>query len=285
MKLTNIITGLSLVWLTACGSTTTTPSTAPAGTAAAELASAEAEEHEGREEHHGRLPLFGVKLTEAQQAQAKTIWQDLRRKSSDVEVAHQALRDFLANEVERGAIDAKLATEKQVAIVSAEKSHEADFQNAMVQFHALLTPEQKQQVAERIELGQAPDGRKSKHEGHEGKRGDHDAKREHGPKGPFAALNLTDAQKEKLKATLQGLRAAHTPHARPMLDEAARAALAAAVRKDKLTVADLPPRPAGANWQDHHIKVLSAMLPELTQDQRLVLAQQMREHKGMHHAK
>jgi Spy/CpxP family protein refolding chaperone len=258
--------------------------------------------------------LRGIALSPEQQEKIKAISAEFKGGAKGHET-RLALRSFLADEVARGTIDTAKLDEKLAAINAEQSANISRMQGAFIKTHAVLTKEQREQVAARIEShthgpkghhGHGPKGEKSDHPEHKShEEGDDfgpsdEAPEAAGPapqpgnpegaanwrarfaelhhkRGPFADIDLTDAQKEKLHAARKQVWSENMKGERPNMAEHARA-LAAAFRRDTLTAADLPSPPKFIDPKAH-VAVLQAILPELTEAQRAKLAAHMRAAK------
>jgi Spy/CpxP family protein refolding chaperone len=268
--------------------------------------------------------LRGITLSAEQQEKIKAISAEFKGGAKGHE-ARLALRSFLADEVARGTIDSAKLDEKLAAITAEQAANISRMQDAFIKTHAILTKEQREQVATRIENhAHGPKG----HHGRDGAKDEKGERPEHkshdnsdddfgpgdeasegaGPgvqpggaegaanwrarfaelrhkRGPFADLDLTDAQKEKLHNARKQVWSDKMKRERPNMPEHARA-LASAFRRDTLTAADLPAPPKFIDPKAH-VTVLQAILPDLTEAQRTKLAAHMRTakfegHPGKH---
>lgn len=275
-----LATALSLsVSAVGCGSASTEPNTqAGTGTSTTDGTATKAAVAVNS---HGMVKLVGNALSEVPlRADQRTTIEKL---ASDAETRHQsmvtartALANAIATQVEAGKVD-ETALQPQIdAVVAAwDQSRPAD-RAAFQQLHDLLDATQRQAFVDAFHAQM-----KAKHADHEGHHG-HGAKLEEWA----TALNLTDAQKDQIKSSMQAEFAAHSQDfAGKMADmKAAHEQRKHALDNfaaDSFKVDDALPAPGDTKQKaqemsSHMIRFVQVVLPTLTADQRKLAADKIR---------
>jgi Spy/CpxP family protein refolding chaperone len=277
------------VWAAAVGCSDT-PAQSPAGEAATatsaaiddDQASVELKAH--HRHHHGGYLGFvlaaveTVGVTPEQQAAIDKLKADLRAKVEPVRAANGAVINLLADGIAAGSIDSvKLDAAIATVGTAAQQIHAATAET-MNQLHAILRPEQRTSLVDKIEAhwgiwkdanggDQATDNAKA--DGHI----THLAKE----------LGLSPDQVAKTQAALAGLPAPARGPFDATAAEAHAKAFAAAFVADtfdaKTLVTADPANTKIASWGATRMaRFYQALLPVLTADQRTQLANKLREH-------
>lgn len=226
--------------------------------------------------------------------------------------AHAAYQKALAAQLRTGSIDARALADQQAALAVERKAGKERFLNALNQLHQALTPAERTQLADAVlarsekqhahrKGADAREGhRAGKHRGHDKGAGAHEGRRAGKHRGHdkgggwFRGLDLTAEQRAKLE-TLRDQRkpekvtgdAAERKAAR----EAIGARMRAAIESFKTDTFDartsLPELPELGQHEhtEARLEMLSAMLPELTPDQRTKLADRLEQGPFGHHGK
>ena len=260
-----------------CGSASTEPNTqAGTGTSATDGTATKAAVAVNA---HGMVKMVGSALADVPlRADQRTTIEKL---ASDAETRHQstltarsALANAVAAQVESGTID-QTALQPQIdaLVASMEASRPADMA-AFQQLHDTLDASQRQAFIDAFRAQM-----KAAHEAHEGHHG-HGAKLEEWA----TALNLTDAQKDQIKTSMQNELAAHKQDfAGKMADMKAehekRKHALDNFAADDFKAADAMPAPSKEKAQEmsaHMIRIVQVVLPTLTPEQRKLAADKIR---------
>ena len=245
-----------------------TPSAAPAGTRIAAVApSAKSKRVRILAE-----ALSGVPLRDDQRVEIEGL-------ASDADAQHQAaarargeILTALAGQVEAGQIDRAALQPKIDAATQALAAARPADEAALQRLHALLTPEQRGQVADALESRH-----KEMRAEHTHAHGEHRARMDRWA----ADLKLTDAQRAQIMAAFASQRNARGADFKAMHEKMAHAhehPFAESFRADTLTL----PAPTDAHVQagpiaDHFIVLAQTILPILTPEQRTLAAAKLRE--------
>jgi Spy/CpxP family protein refolding chaperone len=274
----------SLVAVTGCSGSTTAVDPTSSATAAqtTRVAAVAPGAKSGRVRMMADL-LSTVPLRDDQRAEIEKLASDADARHAATAGLHEDIMKTLAAQVEAGQINRPALQAKiDAAADAANAAHPAD-EAALQRLHAILTPEQRGQVADAM---QAHHGHGPGHEMEHGEAHGAHMDRMH----QWATdLKLTDAQQEQIKAIFAGMRAAHAAEhehgeaggdMKAMHEHAEHGkAFAESFRSDTLTLP--PPKDAHviANaMADHFIGVAQAVLPILTPEQRALAAAKLREH-------
>jgi Spy/CpxP family protein refolding chaperone len=220
--------------------------------------------------------LSTVALRDDQRAEIESLASDADTRHAAIASAHGEIMSALATQIEAGKIDRPaLQAKVDAATAAGSAAHTAD-DAALQRLHALLTPEQRGQVADALVAQH--DAMHAEH-----KHGSHKDRMEQWA----TDLKLSDAQKTQIGALLAAQREAHhaefkathegmhehgTPGSHPFAD---------AFRADTLV---LPAPPDGAHGHprggmaEHVIGIAETILPLLTPEQRGLAAAKLREH-------
>ncbi|MGZ3478572.1 MAG: hypothetical protein ACXVCJ_28990 [Polyangiales bacterium] len=258
-----------LMSVAACSGQAPTEGTASGENAVVETASAT--QHHSARKAQGPASLISIalrdpsiKLTDTQRATIEAAAKTLAPKHQD----HSTQKAALAAAVRAGNVDALMA--KPSTDVKTDKK--AALSNALTVLHSTLTKEQR--VALVAAAGKRHEGNKGDkvaHAKHDGKNG----------KGMFASLDLTQEQKDQIKAKmLEGKPAKKTEADREAMKakfvamKKARAEKLQSFTADSFDVAAFLARPEGekAVHQGGMSHKLAVILPILTPDQREKLA-------------
>lgn len=260
-----------------CGSASTEPNTqAGTGTSATDGTATKAAVAVNS---HGMVKMVGNALAEVPlRADQRTTIEKL---ASDAEARHQstltartALANAVAAQVESGTIDENaLQPQIDALVASMEASRPADMA-AFQQLHDTLDASQRQAFIDAFHAQM-----KAAHEAHEGHHG-HGAKLEEWA----TVLNLTDAQKDQIKTSMQNELAAHKQDfAGKMADMKAehdkRKHALDNFAADDFKAADAMPAPSKEQAQEmsaHMIRIVQVVLPTLTPEQRKLAADKIR---------
>jgi Spy/CpxP family protein refolding chaperone len=213
--------------------------------------------------------LSSVPLADDQRAEIEKLASDADARHLAAAGARADIMTALAAQIEAGQLD-RAALQAKIDAVSSD--HPAD-QAALQRLHALLTPEQRGQVADAIE------SRHKAMRAEHGQHGEHKARMEQWA----TDLKLTDAQRAQIVAIFASQRAAqqagqgdfkalheaHGEHGK---------GFAESFRSDTFTL----PAPGDAHvhtnaMADHIVSVAQAILPILTAEQRTLAAAKLRE--------
>jgi Spy/CpxP family protein refolding chaperone len=208
--------------------------------------------------------LSDVALRDDQRAEIEQMAKDAEARHAAGAQAHVDLANALAAQIEAGQIDRAALQPKIDAMVAAmEASRPAD-RAAFERLHALLTPEQRSQFVDAMESRM-----KAKHAEHPA--------REHMQEWA-TALNLTDAQKEQIHATLKESFKAHhdgaAMHERMHHGHDRLEAFRADTFAAQAPSADV--KQHAGEMADHFLGLVEKVLPVLTPDQRKIAADKIR---------
>jgi Spy/CpxP family protein refolding chaperone len=268
-----------------CGgsSTGSVPAVAPTSTQADDEAATDVVEHH-RHHHHGGVTMFiamsldTLGVDPAQRAAVEKIQADLRTKMEPARVAEQNVLTVLADGVASGTIDtAKVDTAIAQVASSTSGLHDATT-DALNQLHAVLTPEQRAALVDKVQAHWAiwrhANGDEAAGPGSPG--GEH--------LGTLAKeLGLSPDQVEKVRANIAAAGKTSPVRPDPQAVEAHLQAFAAAFKGDPFDAKSLTTASAasshlaswGATRMAHFFESLN---PVLTPDQRAKLSERLREH-------
>jgi Spy/CpxP family protein refolding chaperone len=192
----------------------------------------------------------------------------------DGDARHQALADAFRGET----FDAAALPQPSEGM---HEAHRTEMATMIVGVHALLTPEQRETIADKIEAGDRMPllGRHGKHHGdHEFDPAKH---AEHKVERLCELVTCTEAQVEQLATIFTDALAELPPREPPKVDEAMKSKVAAAFRTETLALADVEAlldaaRPAKPRPEMRELLV--AVHAVLTPEQRGVLADKIAEH-------
>jgi Spy/CpxP family protein refolding chaperone len=271
------------VGLVACGggSANRQPAAGATGSTADEEATADLTEHD-RYHHHGGVTLFiGMSLdtlgvSPEQRAAVEKIRTELHARMEPARTAEQDLVTTLAEGLAAGAIDAaKVDTGVARVTGAAALVHEAS-SAALNELHSVLTPVQRAALVDKVEAHWAV--WQNANAGETGP-----AKPEGGHLGMLAAdLGLSPDQVEKIRASL-GDRMKVVPRLDPQEIATHLRAFGDAFRSEGFDAKALTTA-SGANahmvgWGAAHLAhFVEVASPILTPDQRVKLAQRLRDH-------
>jgi len=276
---------MSVMSIAACGgsASATGQAQAPVSTQADDQAAADVSEHH-RHHHHGGVAMFiamsldTLGVTPEQRAAVDKIQADLFERMEPARAAEQTVLETLADGIAAGAIDpAKVnAALAQLATASAG-IHDASV-DALNQLHALLTPEQRGALVDKVEAHWSLWQRANVD--------DADVT----PTAPAgghlraltADLGLTPDQVTKIKANLSAA-AKDAVKPDPQKVEAHLQAFGTAFRAETFDAKALstggPANAHLASWGATRVALMfESVTPVLTPDQRAKLAAQVREH-------
>lgn len=223
-------------------------------------------------------------------------------------------RDHEGPDAEREAMNEALATAFRSDTFDAsalpqpsDDDHAArrtEMATLIVGIHALLTAEQRDALATKVESSEGPlallghgkpHGKHGKGKGKKGDEGEQAGKQGEGREFDPAEhaerkvehlcelVTCSEDQQAKLETVVADAMADMAPPAPPTVDEAAKAKLAAALRADSLTVAELEPlldamRPAKPDKHAQMGELLASIHAVLTAEQRGIVADELAEH-------
>ena len=271
------------VGLVACagGSADRQPAASPTPSAAADDATADLTEHH-RYHHHGGVTLFiamsldTLGVSPEQRAAVEKIRTDLHARLEPARIAEQSLVATLAEGLTSATIDvAKVDTGVAHVIAAASSAHEASAA-ALNDLHSILTPVQRGALVDKVDAHWAVWQKANADE-------TGSAKLDGGHLAMLATdLGLSPDQVEKIRAGLgDGMKA--VPRLDPQEIEAHLRAFGDAFRSDSFDANALPTASGadahmigwGAANLAHFVEVAG---PVLTQEQRIELAERLREH-------
>jgi Spy/CpxP family protein refolding chaperone len=282
-----LLGGALPVFALACGGSAagTAPATAPTATAADEENAADVTEHHGHH-HHGGVAMFiamsldTLGVSPEQKAAVEKIRAELFAKMEPARVAEQGVLAALADGVTAGTIDtAKVDAALTQLTGAASGLHDATA-DALNQLHAVLTPEQRAALVDKIEAHWALWQRAN---------GDDTAATAPARGGHLEVLSkelgLTPDQVDKIRANLGAAAKTSRVQPDPQKVEAHLQAFGAAFRGDTFDAKTLTTANAanahlaswGATRSAHFIESVN---PVLTPEQRAKLAQKLHEHEN-----
>jgi Spy/CpxP family protein refolding chaperone len=266
----------------------------PAGTVAAEdeETSADLKAHH-RHHHHGGFAMFilmaadTVGATPEQQAAVDKIKADLHAKMGPAHDAEKALLLTLADGVAAGNIDMGKVDAAVAQVTTAAGQVHAATADAVNQLHAVLRPEQRSALVDKVEahwlIWKNANGEEATQHEHEvGGRIHHIQ----------TALNLSPDQVEKIKANFTAQMAAVTASQQAKFDpaeaEAHFKAFGAAFASETFDAKTLTTGDATnahmATWgATRMVRFYETVTPTLTPEQRTKLAEMIREHANHQH--
>lgn len=206
------------------------------------------------------------------------------------EAHHEALADaFRADTFDVAALPQPSAEQ--------HAGHITDMATMIVGLHDLLTPEQRETMAAKIEgegpIGLFGGGRGGRHGKHHGEGGPDEIEHADKPDPAVHAerkverlcelVTCTTAQVEQLETIFTDALAQFSPPEPPKVDDAVKARFAAAFRADALALADVEPllaaaRPGKPPKHEQIGKLLAAVHEVLTPEQRELVADKIAEH-------
>jgi len=298
-------TGLALAGLlmvgvagAGCGSSTPaptstaggTPDVSPAGTVADEddATSADLKAHH-RHHHHGGFAMFilmaadTVGVTPEQQAAVDKIKSDLHARMAPAHEAEKALLNTLADGVAAGSIDAAKADAAVAQVSGVAGQVHAATADAVNQLHAVLRPEQRAALVDKVEAQwmlwrNANGDEATAHEHEEGGRIAHIQKE----------LNLSADQVEKIKSGFAAQMASAQGKFDPAEAEAHMKAFGTAFTADQFDARSLTSADGTnahmATWgATRMVRFYQTVTPTLTPEQRTKLAAMIRAHASHEH--
>jgi Spy/CpxP family protein refolding chaperone len=219
--------------------------------------------------------LASLDLSAEQRARVSQLAAAAQTRHASMRQLRQELAQAVAAQVEDGRIDRVALQPKIDALTAAWKTAAPADRAAIGQLHAILTPAQRNALADTLTAGGRERGR------HHG-RGGHGKLRE-----LFADLGLTAEQQQKIRDVVHAQRGERGKHEHgigpvgPMGRMKAHGArLAEAFRSDTFTMDDTAPRGPMQKMMGRHgdrmIGMAEVVLPLLTPAQRVALAQKIR---------
>ena len=273
--------------LTACAgaSSATTPALAPTSTQADDDAAADVTEHH-RHHHHGGVTMFiamsldTLAASPEQRAAIERIQGDLFQEMEPARAAEATVLQTLADGIAAGTIDAAKVNAALAQLTAASSSlHEAAAE-ALNQLHAVLTPEERAALVDKVEahwaIWQQANGDEAPASAGGPPSGGH-------LQALTAELGLTPDQIEKIRANESAAAKESPVKPDPQKIEAHLQAFGAAFRGDTFDARSLSTG-AGANahlasWGATRMAIFfESVSPVLTPDQRAKLAERVREH-------
>jgi len=269
-----------------CGgsSTGSAPALAPTSTQADDEAAADVVEHH-RHHHHGGVTMFIVMSLDtlgvdpAQRVAVEKIQADLRAKMEPARMAEQNVLTILADGIAAGTIDTAKVDAAIAQVTGATGGLHDATTDALNQLHAVLTPEQRAALVDKVQAHWAIWRHAN---GEEATPGGSPGGGEH--LGMLAKeLGLSSDQIEKVRANMSAAVAGSRVRPDPQAVEAHMQAFAAAFKGDAFDAKSLTTASAasshlaswGATRMAHFFESLN---PVLTPDQRARLSQKLREH-------
>jgi Spy/CpxP family protein refolding chaperone len=226
-----------------------------------------------------RDALDKVSLRPEQKAEIEQMTASATSRHQAVRAAHEALRAAIADQVLAGKID-RAALKPQIdALVAAIDNARPDDRAALVRLHDLLDKQQRDELVRNVESSF-----RTKMQDH---RGGHA-----GPHEWAADLNLTDAQRDQLRAVMKDQfhragaerRGEGRERWRAMHEQGRR--VLQSFREDKFSLDGAAP-PFGRDKIEQHLArmldVAEAALPILKPEQRAIAAQKIRTLPMPHH--
>jgi len=282
-----------------CGSSTGAPPATgaeqgsgaePAGTVAQEddETSADLKTHH-RHHHHGGFAMFilmaadTVGVTPEQQAAVDKIKEDLHANMGPAHDVEKALLNTLADGVAAGTIDAAKVDAEVVQIAAAAGQVHAATADAVNQLHAVLRPEQRAALVDKVEAHwmlwkNANGDEATEHEHEEGGRIAHIQKE----------LGLSPDQVDKIKAGFTASMASVQAKFDPAEADAHMKAFGSAFVADQFDAKALATADATnahmATWgATRMVRFYETVTPTLTPEQRTKLADMIRRHANHQH--
>ena len=263
------------------------PALAPTSTLAADDAAADMTEHH-RHHHHGGVTMFiamsldTLPATPEQRASIERIQGDLFAEMEPARTAEATVLQTLADGIATGTIDAAKVNAALAQLTTASTGlHDAAIE-ALDQLHAVLTPEERAALVDKVEAYWALWQRAN---GDEMAPGPDGAPASGHLQALSAELRLTPDQIERIRANESAAARECPVRPEPQKVEAHLRAFGAAFRGDNFSARTLTTG-AGANahlasWGATQMAIFfESVSPVLTPDQRAKLAERVREHAG-----
>ncbi|MGO9835031.1 MAG: Spy/CpxP family protein refolding chaperone [Polyangiaceae bacterium] len=269
-----------------CGgsSTGSVPAVAPTSTQADDEAATDVVEHH-RHHHHGGVTMFiamsldTLGVDPAQRAAVEKIQAELRAKMEPARVAEQNVLTILADGIAAGTIDTAKVDAAIAQVTSATGGLHDATADALNQLHAVLTPEQRAALVDKVQAHWAI----WRHAN-----GEEQATPGGSPGGEHLGmlakeLGLSPDQIEKVRANMSAAVAGSRVRPDPQAVEAHMQAFAAAFKSDAFDAKSLTTASAAsshlASWGATRMAhFFESVNPVLTPDQRAKLSQELREH-------
>jgi Spy/CpxP family protein refolding chaperone len=214
--------------------------------------------------------------------------------------ARAAMHEALATAFRSDTFDASALPQPSDDHHAARRTEMATL---LVGIHAILTTEQRDALADKVESGEGPlallghgkpHGKHGKGKGKKGGKGEQGGEQGEGREFDPAEhaerkvahlcelVTCSEDQQAKLETVVADAMADMAPPAPPQVDDATKAKLAAALRADSLTVAELEPlldamRPAKPDKHAQMGELLASIHAVLTAEQRGIVADELAE--------